>query len=480
MGRTKSSSRRQSADSEAAPANPPTGLVLKRVVVLLAIAVLAAVGISVLTAYLTPLDELPEEAPAGMAEVLPHAPKADPNPTIQIPIFPADISAEDLRTELLGLAQELLDKFPESPDALHVAALLYADLQRTQEAEPIWEKCITLAPDQPGPYIGLATTAMELGKYEEALGILRQAAEAGCSSQDLYYETASALSKLGQLDEAETTLHDGLSLFPHAAENWLQLGQIQIQLSRFEEAEGSLLRAIQEGTPTISVYFSLATACARLGKTEEAADYRKTFADYRAKETARSEDPFQKRYDAELRRVAVAATCRAGTVYEHHGQPNKAEQALLRALDFGPGNAVVCGELVRLFRNQGRIADALLVQGRLVEIEGDDVTHYANLASLASQLGDYRLAESTLQQVISMRPDMAVGYAGLAPLYLQADRPEQARWFAESALRLATEQSSDLAQTYAVLAEACRRLGDESAAKAAEERAAALAASPSG
>ena len=442
----------------------------KRWALLSIVAVTLAAAIAVVTGFLMPLDEPPEAHEPPSQATLPN-----PNPTIQIPVYPVEISAEQVRTELLELAASLYEEFPNAPDALHVVAVLYADLQRTQKAEEIWRKCIQLVSDQAGPYLGLATTAMELGKHEEALEILQRASAAGCSAPDLSYETAVALTKLGRLEEARDVLREGTEDYPQAAENWLQLGQIQIQLGQFVEAEESLLRAIAEGTPTVTVYFSLATACARQGKTEQAAKYRQEFSEQKAEQEEGKNSPFQIRYDSELRRIAVATTCRAGSIYDFHGHPDEAERLLLRALEFSPGNARVCGELVRFYRAQGRPADAMLLQHRLTEIEPQKTSHYVNLASLAAQLGNNQLAESALRHVISMRPDLAVGYAGLAHLYLQMGRSDQARWFAEAALKQHAEASDLTLQTYVVLAQACRQLGDQAGAKAAEQMAAKLA-----
>ena len=91
---------------------------------------------------------------------------------------------------------------------------------------------------------------------------------------------------------------------------------------------------------------------------------------------------------------------------------------MLRAVSLEPDNAVVCGELGLFFRRQRRIADARLVQQRLVEIEPDNVAHWITLRA-SSQLGDDDSAEAALKRVIGMRPERAIGYASLAQLYLK-------------------------------------------------------------
>ena len=116
-----------------------------------------------------------------------------------------------------------------------------------------------------------------------------------------------------------------------------------------------------------------------------------------------------------------------------------------------------------------------VAQRRMVDIQPGNAVHYVNLASLATQLGDYPAAEAALKQVVGMRPDLSIGYSGLAQLYLQAGKLEQARWFAEAALRIGATAPGESLQVYRVLAAACRQLGDSAAAETALAKAQKLA-----
>lgn len=422
-----------------------------------------AVAITAIVTYLTPLEDPwpqpmnPWSVPDGTAT----------GPTIELPKKAVDFSAEDLRAELQQVGADLLARFSDVPEALHAAALLNADLQQVKEAERIWRDCIRLSPQHVGPYVGLATSSMKVGKDEEALATLEQALAAGCISPELDHQLAAVLTKLGRLSEAADVLKLGLLRFSDEAQNWLQLGQIQIQLGQFADAEISLRKAIAYGTSDGSVLFSLANACARQGKHDEAARYRELFQEQKAQMTAAGDTPFQLRYDAELRQIALASFCRAGTVYDRQGDPVEAERLMLRALALDPDDLVVCGELTAFYRRLGRIADAWLVQRQMVAIQPQNVVHLVNLASLSSQLGDVAGAEAALKDVIGKRPDLSIGYFGLAQLYLQTGNLEQARWFAEAALRMEPTSPEETVQAYLVLATACGRLGDHDAAESA-------------
>jgi tetratricopeptide (TPR) repeat protein len=368
-------------------------------------------------------------------------------------------------------------QYPDDPAALHAAALLYKDLQKTVEAKQIWERCVAMAPPQPGPYIGLASAQMELGEDQQAVATLQQAIRSGHEGFDIYLELGAALTKLGQIDQAAEALEQAVSADPRNAEGWLQLGQAQSQLQSFAAAEASLQKAIQLGTQTPSVYFALANVSARQGKTEDAAKYREEFVRRKEADPSKAAMRFRDRYDSELRRIAVAAICRAGTVCVREGDAEQAERLFLRALALDPANPVVCAEMATFYRKAGRIADARLAQSRLVRLDPRHMMHHVNLASLASQLGDARSAEASLQAAIQLRPDLAIGYVALAQVYFQQGDWERARRFSEMALLQTPASVEERLQTYVVLAEACQKMGDDAAAEQARLQAEQIAAS---
>jgi tetratricopeptide (TPR) repeat protein len=307
---------------------------------------------------------------------------------------------------------------------------------------------------------------MQLGRDDQAVETLQAARAAGCRAPEIYHEQAAALAKLGQLEESIQVAQDGLKAFPESVENRLQLGQLQIQLGEFSSAEATLREVLDQGLISQSLVFALATACDRQGKSEEAAAFRKQFNDVKAKAAATASG-FQESYDRELVRIATASATQAAAVYQRQGQSGEAERLLLWAYGLDPKGTQVASDLVSHFRREGRIADARLVQQRLTDLEPLVAAHHINLASLSAQLGDEDLAEASLKEVIRLRPELPLGYASLAQLYLQMGRADQARWFAEAALRQKSDDPQQAARTYLVLAAACEKLSDQSAADAA-------------
>ena len=442
----------------------PHGGLIVAIVAVGAVAVIAA-------AYFAPSGETEPRAGSPPAIELPPLRLFSAEPTIELPSTATKIEAEPLRQELLDLSSELVKQFPDSPEALHVAASLHAELNLPARAVELWQSCLALGTRDSGPFLGLAKAASSLGKDELAISTLEKAREADISGPEIYHDLAAALARLGRADEAAKIARVGVEKFPQAGANWLQLGQTQLQLGQFAEAEASLRQVLAVGHKAPAVFFALSTACARQDKRDEAAQFMTVFQQARQKQPVTSGDTFQSRYDEQLRGIAVATLAQAGAIYRRRGDLKRAEQLYLRACQLDPANSAVLTELVTLFRGQERIADARLAQQRLLESEPSVVFHLVNYASLSEQVGARDEAEASLKQAIAMRPDLAIGYAGLAQLYLRQENAKDARWFAEAALHQQTTSPEETAQTCLVLAAACQKLGDAAAAAAALKQA---------
>ena len=120
---------------------------------------------------------------------------------------------------------------------------------------------------------------------------------------------------LGRFGEAADILQRGVATFPESPKSWMLLGQAQIQRSQFQEAEASLRKAIELAPKYTDAYYALATACARQGKHEDGAEYRRRFGELKARDRE-LEDRLALAPDLDMMRQRTAATLgSAGTFY---------------------------------------------------------------------------------------------------------------------------------------------------------------------
>jgi tetratricopeptide (TPR) repeat protein len=403
------------------------------------------------------------QSPPGSAAPRASAPQ---EPTVMLATAPVPASAEAMQAEAQRASADLLASFPEQAEAVHVAAMTHAQLRQTAEAQRLWQKCIELAPQSEQYRVNLAVVAMDRGNSELAAQTLQELTSAGSKSPEVLHHLALALSNLGRNEQAVQTIQQALAAQPRYAAGWLVLGQTQLKGGDPADAETSLRKAIDLGIHSADAYFALATACARQGKEDEAAGFRKQYDQLSASQPLAARERFQVLSSAEARRTAVVVLTEAAIVYSRLQDPAAAENLLLRAIALDPASVASCRTLAELYMVVGRPADERVVRRRLVEIEPYSFENCVDLAKVSAQLGDESGAEAALKLALAVRPE-AVAHGTLAQFYLQAGKAKEAHWHAQQAARL-----KPTAEAYVFLASTCRLLGanDEAEAAMAEAR----------
>jgi tetratricopeptide (TPR) repeat protein len=431
---------------------------LLRYCLLVAGAITVALLIILAALWLFPPD-VPRPQPRTAA---PRAGPRVPRPPVTIPAAPVPATIERLKGEAFEVAESLLARFPELPDAHHIMGLLQKSFCQHEKARFYWQRCVELDAGHTAAYLGLASVAVDRGDNESAVRTLEQALAAGCASPDVQAALATALMHLGRFDEAVEVLKSGPGGFPETPDGWYLLGQAQIQRGEFARAEANLRRAIRVSPTHTEAYYALATVCLRQGKPQEAAEYRMRFAELKSRDRELEDQRFRVPDLQTMRQRTAATLCGVGTVYLQQGEAGKAEEVLLRATEVAPGFAETYKTLASLYRREERMLDALTVQRQLVKVQSQNLVNYLNLANLSIRVGNFNAAETALLQAVDLRPDAAATYACLAQLYLRTGRFAQARAMAREAVH-----REKTAAGYALLASACRRLHDLAGAEAA-------------
>ncbi len=407
----------------------------------------SALVIILIVVALTPPSD--EEQPAPIAATSPRPSE------IVLPTAPADATIEELQEEARLTAEELLERFPQEPEAYRIMALLQKALRQTDDAAECWRKALELAPADSHARVGLAVVCMDQGDDETAVQTLEEAITLGCSSSEVFNTLATALIRLGNFDRTVEILQKGLAVHARSAKSWLLLGQAQIQQGKIEQAELSLKQAIELRPEYTDAYYALASVCARLGDRDAGIAHRKRFAELKAHDR-QMEDRLVLVPDIDKVRQRTAATlCGASAVWVRHGDSAKADGLLLRAVAVAPGLPEPYKVLASLYQAQGKLADAMAVQRRLVHVDPGNVVNHVNLANLCFRNGDPSSAVAVLQQAIDTHPDAAIAHSCLAKLSMEMGNPETASAHAQEWIRL--EPTPD---AYMLLAAACRQLND--------------------
>ena len=400
--------------------NPASTKWLKLVVVIL-LGTSLSIAIAISLTPMAPVSELePTDTEASTdLSSLSSAKNSSEAPLqhVHFPTLDETIQVESLQAELLGIADRLVADFGASTDGLHVAAMIFAEFKKTKRAEDIWRRCTELKPKELGPFVGLASVLSQRGDDSQAVELLDGLYQSGRKSAELIADLAAGLSKIGEMERADIVINDGLAMFPDNAALQTQRGTLDTQLGRFESAEIAFRRAIELGDNSKSMAVMLGNILARRGKTEDAKQIRAAIQQDDSAKANRTTS-FEESYLKTLRGLAVRFYQFGAKAAMMNGVPNVSEQWLLRATAIEPSDLSTYMELSAVYRRTNRIQEALEVQQRLLELQPTNVLNHINLASVASQLGQFDLAERVLVEATKASPEVAFPYAELAKIRL--------------------------------------------------------------
>jgi tetratricopeptide (TPR) repeat protein len=381
-------------------------------------------------------------------------------------------AAEALRAEGLRTANRLIEDLPDRPEPIALLALAHSRFGNGAEAAQCWRRCLELDPGFAGAYDGLGRLALHTGEFDQAATHLKKALAMVPNLPEVRGLLADALMNLGKIDDAMAVLDEDVELFPENAESLARLGKACQQIKRYEKAKEKFQAAIEIDPGCMDAFYGLASVCVRLGQRDEAREYRERFAQLKAADEQDSDGRREAVYRPERLREAVAAIClAAGNVYSRHGDLGKAEERWLRAAALDPEEVAPRHQLVLIYLQQNRVADALQLLRQLREIDPENATHCLNLGFVHAQLGHFDEAESAFQSACRLDPQAPAAYVALVRLYLQSgSHLSEAKEFAETAVRLYPS-----AANYFVLGTVCDRTGDADGALSALEKAVKLA-----
>jgi tetratricopeptide (TPR) repeat protein len=345
-----------------------------------------------------------------------------------------------LHKEELEVAHQFLEDFGSGVDGLGLLGSVYRNHGRSAEAVKCWQKCVELDPRRLEPYDAMASVALERGEYERVVTLLKTALGIQPRLPQLRNRLARALMGLGRTEEAARVLEEDVRLFPQAVNSHFFLGRAYAELQQYEKARQCFARAIQLQPNHSQACYQMAAVCQRLGRSDEATEYRKKFQTL--KEASRTnlrgrKGQADERFDlAAVRRSVARTEAVAAAVYLRRGNLQRAGQLWQRAVQLDPDNA----------------------------------QYHTDLGNLLAQSGQFPEAERAFRRVIELDSDRPAGFVSLAKVYLaQNMRLAEAKELAQAAVRM-----EPAASNYLILARACSETGDLAGAVAAIEQAVTL------
>jgi tetratricopeptide (TPR) repeat protein len=254
---------------------------------------------------------------------------------------------------------------------------IYLEQNKTDPAVATYQKMIDLGGDQAvRGYQGQVDAYTQAKDFDKAIAVSRKALAARPSDQDLTLLLAGELADQGKADEAMSLARGLLKNSNDDRPIWLAIGQMNVRLRRWKDAEDA---------------FNKAEAM-----------------------TTKQED-----------RVYLLFLRGELAERQHHDGP--AERYFRQALALDPANAMTLNYLGYMMADKNsHLPEALTMVRKAVELEPMNGAYLDSLGWVYFHLGEYELAEENLRQAVSRDQSDPTVHEHLGDLYDKTGRIRQA------------------------------------------------------
>ena len=252
----------------------------------------------------------------------------------------ASVTAEGLTAEANQVAQRLLERFPESPQALTLAGSVYYAFGDQAAADRCWEDSLSIDPDFAPTSQRMGEAAWERGDYGRAVSLLRKAIDADPSlTPAVAFLLADSLMNAGSPQEAVDALEQADGQGSLSVEGTILLGHGYLQTGQYDKAKDRFAAGLLMDPGSSKIHFGLATVYARLGQAEESRKHREMYAKLKTQkldQTTSQRSSLRSTELGDMRPFAVQTYVNAGTIHASHGDIRQAEAYWVRAVELDP------------------------------------------------------------------------------------------------------------------------------------------------
>ena len=268
--------------------------------------------------------------------------------------------------------EKLLDLEPKNVEAMGNLGVTLHQAERLHEAVDCFRRALALAPDFAELHYSLGNALKLLGRLDEAVAAYRQAISLNAAFPQAYNGLASALEMMGRTENAVAALTEALAIEPNSllAETHGMLGGVLIKLGRIDEA----ISALRTSVGLDPTYRDAHEALKKI---------------YWDREQRDSMD--QSYFDACAAHPGLA-TCHynLGAALIVSDKPEEALNALETAVRLDPSSGDAHNHLGRVYRELGRLDDAVAEHKSAVGSDGGNAIYYEEFARTLAVSGDFQ------------------------------------------------------------------------------------------
>jgi predicted O-linked N-acetylglucosamine transferase (SPINDLY family) len=352
--------------------------------------------------------------------------------------------------EAEGIYRQILARFPDHADALHLLGVLACETGHTAAAIELIGRAIALNPGVAEYQSNLGEAYRRAGQWDQAIVHFRRAIVIRPNLAKANNSLGIALRNTGRLDEAVASYQQALAIEPRYAEAHSNLGNALKDQGQLDEAVASLRRALELKPDYAAAYSNLGNALSAQGRLDEALaaldraiELRPDLAEAHNNrgsallELARFDDAIASFGRAlALKPDYAEAHCNLGNALKELGRLEPAIESYRRALELKPDFAEAHSNLGIAFKELGHLDRAIASYRRALELKPSYWGAHSSLGNAFKEVGRLDEAVACFRKAVALRPDHAPAASNLVlTLNYHPDYDAQAilaehRWWA--------------------------------------------------
>ena len=257
------------------------------------------------------------------------------------------------------ILQQIRRRLPDSPDVLHLLAVIALQTNRPGEAAGHLDKAVVVAPGSAEIHITLGLALERTGKLDAAVKVLEKAVSLNPALTDAHYNLGVVLQAMGELDQAADAYGRAIEADPGYAIAHNNLGNTLKGMGRIDEALAALRRAIEIEPETAEFHNNLGNALQVANRLDEATE------------------------------------------------------ALKRAVHINPGLAMFHNNLGNVLKKLGKLHEAEASYRKAVVLKPDYAEAHSNLGNVLQDLEKQDEAVASYHKALALKPDFPEAWNGL-------------------------------------------------------------------
>lgn len=168
------------------------------------------------------------------------------------------------------LYQNVLERQPTHPDALHMLGLTAYQMGQTDAAEKLIAQAIENKKPFPDAEANLGTVLMTLGRLADARDVLSLAHSHAPDNGMILFNLGNVHYELSEWEEAKNAYEQSVALVPDHAQAWCQLGMTRGRLGDLSNAQAAYEQSIKAQPSHSQALYNLANVHRDLGHLDQA------------------------------------------------------------------------------------------------------------------------------------------------------------------------------------------------------------------